>query len=103
LRKRRTRSQTCQSTLLLLDKPYSYEDIPVPIGFEKTISQPFIVAMMTDLLELRPDDAVLEIGTGLGFQATVLAELAGTVYSVEVRSGERINGSLGPSFCITSS
>jgi protein-L-isoaspartate(D-aspartate) O-methyltransferase len=65
-------------------RPYSYEDMPVPIGFEKTISQPFMVAVMTDLLELRPDDTVLEIGTGLGYQAAVLAELAGTVHSVEV-------------------
>jgi protein-L-isoaspartate(D-aspartate) O-methyltransferase len=65
-------------------QPYAYEDMPVPIGFEKTISQPFMVAVMTDLLELEPDDTVLEIGTGLGYQAAVLAELAGTVYSVEV-------------------
>jgi protein-L-isoaspartate(D-aspartate) O-methyltransferase len=65
-------------------QPYAYEDTPVPIGFEKTISQPFMVAVMTDLLELQPDDTVLEIGTGLGYQAAVLAELAGTVYSVEV-------------------
>jgi protein-L-isoaspartate(D-aspartate) O-methyltransferase len=63
---------------------YAYEDMPVPIGFEKTISQPFMVAVMTDLLELRRDDTVLEIGTGLGYQAAVLAELAGSVYSVEV-------------------
>jgi protein-L-isoaspartate(D-aspartate) O-methyltransferase len=65
-------------------QPYAYEDMPVPIGFEKTISQPFMVAVMTDLLELQPDETVLEIGTGLGYQAAVLAELAGTVYSVEV-------------------
>jgi protein-L-isoaspartate(D-aspartate) O-methyltransferase len=65
-------------------QPYAYEDTPVPIGFEKTISQPFMVAVMTDLLELQPDETVLEIGTGLGYQAAVLAELAGTVYSVEV-------------------
>jgi protein-L-isoaspartate(D-aspartate) O-methyltransferase len=58
--------------------------VPVPIGFGKTISQPFMVATMTDLLELQPDDTVLEIGTGLGYQAGVLAELAGTVYSVEI-------------------
>jgi protein-L-isoaspartate(D-aspartate) O-methyltransferase len=63
---------------------YAYEDMPVPIGFEKTISQPFMVAVMTDLMELRRDDTVLEIGTGLGYQAAVLAELAGSVYSVEV-------------------
>ena len=63
---------------------YAYMDTPLPIGFDKTISQPFIVAVMTDLLELKPDDVVLEIGTGLGYQAAVLAELAGRVYSVEI-------------------
>jgi protein-L-isoaspartate(D-aspartate) O-methyltransferase len=56
----------------------------LPIGYGKTISQPFIVAVMTDLLDIRPDDTVLEIGTGLGYQAAILAELAGTVYSVEL-------------------
>src|SRR5215467_4720895 len=61
-----------------------YLDTPLPIGFGKTISQPFIVAVMTDLLELKPDDAVLEIGTGLGYQSAVLAELAGQVYSIEI-------------------
>jgi protein-L-isoaspartate(D-aspartate) O-methyltransferase len=55
----------------------AYLDTPLPIGFGKTISQPFMVAVMTDLLELKPDDAVLEIGTGLGYQSAVLAELAG--------------------------
>ena len=63
---------------------YAYVNAPLPIGFDKTISQPFIVAVMTDLLELKPDDVVLEIGTGLGYQAAVLAELAGRVYSVEI-------------------
>ena len=62
----------------------AYANVPLPIGHGKTISQPFIVAMMTDLLELRRDDWVLEIGTGLGYQAAVLAELAGAVYSVEL-------------------
>jgi protein-L-isoaspartate(D-aspartate) O-methyltransferase len=65
-------------------QPYAYLNTPVPIGFDKTISQPLMVAMMTDLLELKPDDVVLEIGTGLGYQAAVLAELAGRVYSVEI-------------------
>ena len=51
--------------------PYAYQDTPLPIGFDKTISQPFIVAVMTDLLEPRPDEVVLEIGTGLGYQAAV--------------------------------
>jgi protein-L-isoaspartate(D-aspartate) O-methyltransferase len=63
---------------------YAYLDRPLPIGFGKTISQPFMVAVMTDLLELKPDDAVLEIGTGLGYQSAVLAELAGRVYSIEI-------------------
>jgi len=62
----------------------AYLDTPLPIGFGKTISQPFMVAVMTDLLELKPDDAVLEIGTGLGYQTAVLAELAGRVHSIEI-------------------
>ena len=65
-------------------QPYAYENMPLPIGFGKTISQPFMVAVMTDLLDLQPKDTVLEIGTGLGYQAAVLAELCGRVYSVEV-------------------
>src|ERR1700720_3623567 len=63
---------------------YAYLNMPLPIGFDKTISQPLMVAVMTDLLELKPDDVVLEIGTGLGYQAAVLAELAARVYSVEI-------------------
>ena len=63
---------------------YAYLNRPIPIGFDKTISQPLMVAVMTDLLELKPDDVVLEIGTGLGYQSAVLAELAGRVYSVEI-------------------
>ena len=65
-------------------QPYAYANIPLPIGFEKTISQPFIVALMTDLLDIQADDSVLEIGTGLGYQAAVLARLARKVYSVEI-------------------
>jgi protein-L-isoaspartate(D-aspartate) O-methyltransferase len=65
-------------------QPYAYANVPLPIGFDKTISQPFIVALMTDLLDLSPQDRVLEIGTGMGYQAAVLAELAGKVYSVEI-------------------
>ena len=65
-------------------QPYAYLNRPIPIGFDKTISQPLMVAVMTDLLELKPDDVVLEIGTGLGYQAAVLAELADRVYSVEM-------------------
>jgi protein-L-isoaspartate(D-aspartate) O-methyltransferase len=65
-------------------QPYAYLNRPIPIGFDKTISQPLMVAVMTDLLELKPDDVLLEIGTGLGYQAAVLAELADKVYSVEI-------------------
>jgi protein-L-isoaspartate(D-aspartate) O-methyltransferase len=65
-------------------QPYAYLNRPLPIGFDKTISQPLMVAVMTDLLELKADDVVLEIGTGLGYQSAVLAELAGKVYTVEI-------------------
>jgi protein-L-isoaspartate(D-aspartate) O-methyltransferase len=63
---------------------YAYANVPLPIGFDKTISQPFIVALMTDLLEIGADDIVLEIGTGLGYHAAVLAQLARKVYSIEL-------------------
>jgi protein-L-isoaspartate(D-aspartate) O-methyltransferase len=63
---------------------YAYLDRPLPIGFDKTISQPFIVALMTDLLQVGGQDVVLEIGTGLGYQSAVLAALAHKVYSVEI-------------------
>ena len=62
----------------------AYHDGPLPIGFDKTISQPFICALMTDLLAPEPDETVLEVGTGLGYQAAVLAELAARVWSVEI-------------------
>ncbi len=62
---------------------YAYANVPLPIGCDKTISQPFIVALMTDLLDPHPGDKVLEIGTGLGYQAAVLAELVGAVYTIE--------------------
>jgi protein-L-isoaspartate(D-aspartate) O-methyltransferase len=65
-------------------RAYAYANIPLPIGFGKTISQPFIVALMTDLLEISPDDAVLEIGTGLGYQSAILAQLARKVCSIEI-------------------
>ena len=61
----------------------AYEDRPLPIGEGQTISQPYIVAVMTEQLDLAPQDRVLEIGTGSGYQAALLAELAGTVISVE--------------------
>jgi protein-L-isoaspartate(D-aspartate) O-methyltransferase len=62
----------------------AYEDHPVPIGFGQTISQPFIVAYMTEQLHLAPTDKVLEIGTGSGYQAAILAELAREVYTIEI-------------------
>lgn len=62
----------------------AFRDGPVPIGHDQTLSQPFIVALMTDLLDLPPHARVLEVGTGSGYQAAVLAELAGAVYSVEI-------------------
>jgi protein-L-isoaspartate(D-aspartate) O-methyltransferase len=62
----------------------AYQDTPLPIGFDKTVSQPFISALMTDLLDLHPHETVLEIGTGLGYQAAVLTELARQVWTVEV-------------------
>lgn len=65
-------------------RAFAYFDTPLPIGFGKTISQPYIVALMTDLLDVRPSDRVLDIGTGLGYQAAVLARLASTVYSIEI-------------------
>ena len=61
----------------------AYNDYPLPIGEDQTISQPYIVALMTDALELKATDRVLEIGTGSGYQAAVLAELAGEVYSID--------------------
>ncbi len=62
----------------------AYADIPLPIGHGQTISQPFIVALMTDLAAPTKDDTVLEIGTGCGYQTAVLAELAGTVCTIEI-------------------
>ena len=63
----------------------AYDDNPLPIGEDQTISQPYIVALMTELLEIEPDDTVLEIGTGCGYQAAVLAQMAKEVYSVEIK------------------
>ncbi len=75
---------------------YAYENRPLPIGYGQTISQPYVVALMTDLLQPRPDHRVLEIGTGSGYQAAVLAELVDQVYSIEiiVQLGERAAGTL---------
>lgn len=66
------------------NRKYSYQDTPLKIGYGQTISQPFIVAEMTRLLGLTPDSKVLEIGTGSGYQAAVLAELTKQVYSIEI-------------------
>ena len=64
----------------------AYEDHPLPIGFDQTISQPYIVAIMTESLELNQGDRVLEVGTGSGYQTAILAELVGEVYTVEIIS-----------------
>lgn len=65
-------------------RAYAHADGPLPIGSEKTISQPFITALMTDLLALRETDRVLEIGTGLGYHTAILSRLAGQVYTMEI-------------------
>ncbi len=65
-------------------RAFAYSDSPLPIGYDKTISQPFIVALMTDLLDLHAEDRVLDVGTGLGYQAAILAKLVDRVYSVEI-------------------
>jgi protein-L-isoaspartate(D-aspartate) O-methyltransferase len=78
----------------------AYEDRPLPIGHEQTISQPYIVGLMTELAAVGPGDRVLEIGTGSGYQAAVLAELGADVYTIEIveplaRSAARTLGALG--------
>ena len=65
-------------------KVFAYEDHPLPIGYGQTISQPYIVALMTQLLDLKGDEKVLEIGTGSGYQAAILSKLAAQVYSIEI-------------------
>lgn len=65
-------------------KSYAYRNTPLPIGHGQTISQPYIVAIMTDLLTVKPDSKVLEIGTGSGYQAAIMAELANQVFSIEI-------------------
>ncbi|WP_333874440.1 protein-L-isoaspartate(D-aspartate) O-methyltransferase [Methylobacter sp.] len=66
------------------ERPFAYANRPLPIGHGQTISQPFIVAVMTDLLKLKKTDRVLEVGTGSGYQAAILAELADSVYTIEI-------------------
>jgi len=78
----------------------AYEDIPLPIGLDQTISQPFIVALMTEALELTGSEKVLEVGTGSGYQAAILAELARLVITVErlpalTEGAKRVLDSLG--------
>jgi protein-L-isoaspartate(D-aspartate) O-methyltransferase len=79
-------------------RAFAYDNGPLPIGQGQTISQPYIVALMTDLLDPEPDDVVLEVGTGSGYQAAVLAQVVSRVYSVEivealhVRATERLAG-----------
>ena len=74
----------------------AYRNRPLPIGYGQTISQPYIVALMTDLMNVQPDHVVLEIGTGSGYQAAILAELAQTVCTIEIveplahEAGERL-------------
>jgi protein-L-isoaspartate(D-aspartate) O-methyltransferase len=76
----------------------AYEDHPLPIGYGQTISQPYIVALMTEALKIKPGDKVLEIGTGSGYQAAILADLGAEVYTVEIipelaqQAGERLRG-----------
>ena len=64
--------------------PFAYANRPLSIGHGQTISQPYIVALMTELLDAKPGDSVLEIGTGSGYQAAVLAELVDRVYTIEI-------------------
>ena len=68
----------------VLQRRHAYENRPLPIGYGQTISQPYIVALMTQLIEPEADDIVLEVGTGSGYQAAVLAELVDHVYSIEI-------------------
>jgi len=65
-------------------KAYSYTNSPLPVGYGKTVSQPFIIALMTDLLEPQAGDTVLEVGAGVGYQAAILSELVKQVYSIDI-------------------
>ncbi len=82
------------------EQDLAYEDIPLPIGLDQTISQPFIVALMTEALELTGSEKVLELGTGSGYQVAILAELARLVVTVErlpplAEAAKRVLDSLG--------
>ena len=78
------------------EQMFAYENFPLPIGYGQTISQPYIVALMTDMLHISKTDTVLEVGTGCGYQAAILSLLAKEVYSVEIvepladAAGERL-------------
>lgn len=81
-------------------RPYAYDDEPLPIGEGQTISQPYIVAFMTEALELKGEEVVLEVGTGSGYQTAVLAELTKEVYTIELIDklalrAQKILGELG--------
>jgi len=69
-----------------MQKSYAYQNRPLPIGHGQTISQPYIVAIMTDLIKPQPDHRVLEIGTGSGYQAAILSEVVNEVYTIEIIS-----------------
>jgi protein-L-isoaspartate(D-aspartate) O-methyltransferase len=71
----------------------AYQDHPLPIGEGQTISQPYIVALMTELLDLKPTEQVLEIGTGSGYQAAILSALASHVYTIEIKQTLFVNAS----------
>jgi protein-L-isoaspartate(D-aspartate) O-methyltransferase len=81
-------------------EPFAYENRPLPIGEGQTISQPYIVALMTELLDPKRSDTVLEVGTGSGYQAAVLAELVAKVYTIEIveplgKRAAKVLGELG--------
>ena len=67
-----------------IEREFAYQNRPLPIGYGQTISQPYIVAFMTELLKLKPGSRVLEIGTGCGYQTAMLAEMGAEVYSIEI-------------------
>lgn len=80
-------AMTKVSRHLFVPEPFTgkaYEDMPLPIGLNQTISQPYIVALMTEVLRLKATDRVLEIGTGSGYQAAILAEICDSVYTIDI-------------------
>jgi protein-L-isoaspartate(D-aspartate) O-methyltransferase len=84
----------------LPQEAFAYDNRPLPIGDDQTISQPYIVALMTDLIDPKSSDTVLEVGTGSGYQAAVLAEIVAKVYTIEIvealgRRAAKVLGDLG--------